>query len=281
LLATWGSGLGLDVTRCNNEARMRFVLLIGIWLAMGLVSAQSTAADDVNWKAFLQWLNAQPPNSKPADLVNPYRDKLLRDGVPEREVTRRMEMIWWGCYHRPDGVGPFWSKIFGGDHPIFSEQPTALVVSAIEGRKPGRALDFGMGQGRNAVFLALQGWDVTGFDPAEEAVRIANKNAEGAGVKIHGVVARDDQFDFGTAQWDLIVVTYVRDLTAHDAAIFQRALKSAGIVVYENGSSPGNEVLKAFLGFRIVHYEDVEAVSDWNREGKQLVQRLIAEKRAK
>ena len=30
--------------------------------------------------------------------------------------------------------------------------------------KPGTALDVGMGQGRNALFLARQGWDVTGFD---------------------------------------------------------------------------------------------------------------------
>jgi 2-polyprenyl-3-methyl-5-hydroxy-6-metoxy-1,4-benzoquinol methylase len=41
-----------------------------------------------------------------------------------------------------------------------------------------------MGQGRNAVFLAQQGWDVTGFDPSEEAVRIANRNAASVGVKI-------------------------------------------------------------------------------------------------
>jgi 2-polyprenyl-3-methyl-5-hydroxy-6-metoxy-1,4-benzoquinol methylase len=260
---------------------MRRVLLIGICLAIGLAPAQRTADDEANWKSFLEWLNAQPPNSKPADLINPYREKLVRDGILEREVDRRMEAIWWGCYHRPDGVGPFWSKIFGGNKPIFTEQPNALVVSAVEGRKPGKALDFGMGQGRNAVFLALQGWEVTGFDPAQEATRIANKNAAAAGVKIRTIVARDDQFDFGTAQWDMIIVTYVRDLTADDAVAFQRALKPGGIVVYENGSSPNNEVLKAFLGFRIVRYEDVEAISDWNREGKLPVQRLIAEKRTK
>jgi len=249
--------------------------------AAGLVIAQSTSSDESNWSAFLVWLKAQPPNSKPSGLINPYRYKLLRDGVPEAEVNHRMEMIWSGCYHRPDGVGVFWSKIFGGNQPIFSEQPNGLLVSAIQDRKPGRALDFGMGQGRNTVFLAMQGWDVTGFDPAEEAIRIANRNAAGARVKIHTVVARDDQFDFGTAQWDLIVVTYVRDLTAHDAAVFDRALKPGGIVVYENGSSPGNEVLKAFLGFRIARFEDVEAFSDWNRNDKHLVQRLIAEKPAK
>src|SRR5580658_5345379 len=189
--------------------------IIWTFLAMGLVFGQSTGADEANWKVFLEWLKAQPPNSKPADLINPYRDKLLHDGVPEAEVRRRMEIIWTGCYNRPDGVGLFWSKIFGGDKPIFTEQPNALLVSAIQGRKPGRALDFGMGQGRNAVFLAQQGWDVTGFDPAEEAVRIAKQNAARVGVKIRAIVARDDQFDFGVAQWDLIVVTYVRDLTAN------------------------------------------------------------------
>jgi 2-polyprenyl-3-methyl-5-hydroxy-6-metoxy-1,4-benzoquinol methylase len=251
-------------------------VLIWTFVAIGLVLGQSATNDEANWKAFLGWLKAQPPNSKPADLINPYRDKLLREGVREPEVNRRMELIWSGCYHRPDGVGVFWSKIFGGDKPIFTEQPNAVLVSAIQGLKPGRALDFGMGQGRNAVFLAQQGWDVTGFDPAEEAVRIANRNAAGIGVKIRTIVARDDQFDFGTAQWDLIVVTYVRDLTAHDAALFQRALKPGGMVVYENGSSPDNAVLHAFLGFQIVRFEDVEAIADWNREEKHRVQRMIA-----
>jgi predicted O-methyltransferase YrrM len=173
-------------------------------------------------------------------------------------------------------VGPFWSKIFAGDKPIFTEQPNALLVTAIQGRKPGRALDFGMGQGRNAVFLAQQGWDVTGFDPAEQAVRIANKNAASVGVRIRAIVARDDQFDFGAAQWDLIVVTYVRDLTPHDAAVFRRALRPGGIVVYENGSSPDNGVLRAFLGFQIMRFEDVDAIADWNRDEKHRVQKMIA-----
>ncbi len=48
--------------------------------------------------------------------------------------------------------------------PGFSTNANALLVSAVTGRKPGRALDVGMGQGRNAVFLAVEGWNVTGFD---------------------------------------------------------------------------------------------------------------------
>jgi len=92
--------------------------LIGMLLVVGLIGQTS---DQANWKAFLVWLKAQPPNSKPADLINPYRDKLTRQGVQEPELSRQMDLIWSGSYHRPDGVGPFWSKIFGGDKPIFTE----------------------------------------------------------------------------------------------------------------------------------------------------------------
>jgi 2-polyprenyl-3-methyl-5-hydroxy-6-metoxy-1,4-benzoquinol methylase len=49
---------------------------------------------------------------------------------------------------------------------------------------PGRALDVGISQGRNAIFLAQHGWKVTGFDPAEKAVALAQKRAVLAGVSI-------------------------------------------------------------------------------------------------
>jgi tellurite methyltransferase len=35
-----------------------------------------------------------------------------------------------------------------------------------------------MGQGRNALYLAQQGWNVTGFDPAEKAVAAAQEQAK-------------------------------------------------------------------------------------------------------
>src|SRR5262249_16353248 len=154
-------------------------------------------------------------------------------------------------FTRRKGVELLWNKVYAGNDPIFTAAPNALLVSAVAGRKPGRALDVGMGQGRNAVFLAAQGWDVTGFDPSDEAVRQARSNAEKAGVKLRAVVARDDEFDYGTAAWDLIVMTYVRDLTPNDAHVFWRALRPGGIVVYENGANQTNEVLKGFLEYRI------------------------------
>jgi SAM-dependent methyltransferase len=167
-------------------------------------------------------------------------------------------------FTRHKGVELLWNNVYASSDPIFVQTPTALVVSPVEGRSPGRALDVGMGQGRNSDFLAARGWEVTGFDPSDEGTRIARSNAEKGGVKLRAVVARDDDFDYGSNQWDLIVVTYVRDPNSDDAKRFWQALKPGGIVIYGNGSDEHNDVLRSFLDFRIVHFEDVMATPDWN-----------------
>ncbi len=65
-----------------------------------------------------------------------------------------------------------------------------------------------MGQGRNTVFLATQGWDVTGYDITDTGLEAARGAAQKAGVRIKTVYASHDDFDFGRDQWDLIVMTY-------------------------------------------------------------------------
>ena len=54
----------------------------------------------------------------------------------------------------------------GKEGNIFSRRPNAFLVEATRGRKPGKVLDVGTGQGRNSLYLAQHGWAVTGFDPA-------------------------------------------------------------------------------------------------------------------
>jgi len=253
-------------------------LWIVAFLLVAALPGRPAESDQEIWDTFVHWLQAQPPNSKPGELFAAYRAEEIRQGVPDDVARHRMAVISDFFAARRKGTEVLWDKVFAGDRPIFVETPTPLVVSAIENRKPGAALDVGMGQGRNSVYLAGRGWNVTGFDPSEEAVRIARSSAGKAGVTMHAVVARDDEFDYGTERWNLIVVTYVKDLTADDARIFWRALKPGGIVVYVNGAGENNAVLKAFLGFRIVRFEDVETNAEWNPERKTREQHLIAEK---
>jgi 2-polyprenyl-3-methyl-5-hydroxy-6-metoxy-1,4-benzoquinol methylase len=248
-------------------------------LALLFFSAIAIAqpSDTQVWTDFTTWLQRQQPNSKPGELIGHYRENLLKQGLSKDETARRMSAISDSIFTRRKGVETLWDKVYAGSDPIFIQTPSALVMSAIPERKPGKALDIGMGQGRNSVYLAAQGWDVTGFDPSQEGVRIAQSNAAKTGVKIRALIARDDEFDYGSAQWDLIVMTYVRDLTANDARVFSKALKPGGIVVYENGADNDNSVLRAFLGFQIVHFEDIETTSEWNPQRKSRVQRLIAQ----
>jgi SAM-dependent methyltransferase len=146
-----------------------------------------------------------------------------------------------------------------------------------------------MGQGRNAIYLAQQGWAVTGFDPADKAVAQANATAAKLGVKLNTVVQGSEDFDFGENRWDLIVLSYVGVRDVVDQVV--RALKPGGIVVIEgfhrdvtrNRPVGGavvfdtNELLTLFSKLRVLRYEDADATSDFGGGGSRAV-RLCAMK---
>jgi 2-polyprenyl-3-methyl-5-hydroxy-6-metoxy-1,4-benzoquinol methylase len=173
----------------------------------------------------------------------------------------------------------YWNKVYRATPSVFVHRPTALLVRAIKGRPPGKALDIGMGQGRNSIFLAQQGWEVTGFDPSDEGVRQAQEQAHQQGLHLRTLVAREEDFDLGVGQWDLIVMTYVRRLRAGDADRFARALRPRGIFLYENNNvGKQNEILHDFLAWRILDFEDVDTHADWHPERILRVERFIAER---
>src|SRR5262245_43630304 len=58
----------------------------------------------------------------------------------------------------------FYDKVYSSQPEFFSAAPNAFLVRIMSDRRPGTALDVGMGQGRNAIWLAERGWNVTGFD---------------------------------------------------------------------------------------------------------------------
>jgi 2-polyprenyl-3-methyl-5-hydroxy-6-metoxy-1,4-benzoquinol methylase len=166
----------------------------------------------------------------------------------------------------------YWDRAYSDPSLVFSTAPNAFLTEVVKGLKPGRALDIGIGQGRNSVYLAKLGWDVCGFDISERGMELARKSAAAAGVKITTIRASLDDFDYGVGQWDLIVATYEGVSWLEAAA---KGLKPGGFIVVEGYSKhpqapPGaawgpNELLKLFMdqNLHVVRYEDVEAESDW------------------
>src|SRR5262245_4000274 len=90
---------------------------------------------------------------------------------------------WWRLAHaqRVTGTaadeGAFWSERYRAGTG-FNLKPNRLLVEAVKEVKPGLALDVGMGQGRNALYLAQQGWEVTGIDLAGEGIRKAREQGK-------------------------------------------------------------------------------------------------------
>ena len=182
-----------------------------------------------------------------------------------------------------------YSKREGKEH-----QFNKFLAQTVKGRKPGTALDIGMGQGRNSLFLAALGWQVTGFDISEVGVKQAQAEAAKRGLKIDAKVGDVDKFDYGKARWDLVLGLYMHEYLARNAGKVVASLKPGGLLVVEaihrdigkndmRGERYGyrdNELLKLFGALRVRHYEDTVAQADWDRSGGKPVPvvRLLADK---
>ena len=131
----------------------------------------------------------------------------------------------------PDDDRAVWNRVYTYDTARLAPYPNRFVAEIVQGRKPGRALDVGMGQGRNSLFLARLGWDVTGVDVSDKAIDLAHQEATRLGLKINCVVADIAAFDVGKAKWDLIVGVYMGRLILFQAAALTQGLNSGGLLV--------------------------------------------------
>jgi SAM-dependent methyltransferase len=149
-----------------------------------------------------------------------------------------------------------------------------------------------MGEGRNAVYLASKGWDVTGLDVSDEALRQANARATAAGVRIRVFCEDSEKFDYGREQWNLIVFAYAF-APIRDMAYVRRirdSLKPGGVVVFEHfirapgvwdiPGTPGlGQLPRLFTGFEIRRYEETKAEGDWLFGRRAPLARLVAVRR--
>jgi SAM-dependent methyltransferase len=276
-----------------SRQRVGFIAsLIVCAIAIANPLAQTQQSDDQVWSGFLAYLKQAPPLNGPLEALQGFEKSLVAKGVPREEATRQFGVVKRLISVRADWWPLMFDRIYTSDRPNFSQNPSTVLVEAIEGVTPGRALDVAMGQGRNALFLAQRGWAVTGFDVSNEGLNAARVNAKKTGLSLTALRSSIEDFDYGDGQWDLIALIYVPN-SAHEGAAMARllrALKPGGLLVIESfasdrQSAPRRPVdidpatLKASLtGFDVVRFEDGEAVSEWDPQPTRLC-RVIARKR--
>jgi 2-polyprenyl-3-methyl-5-hydroxy-6-metoxy-1,4-benzoquinol methylase len=81
-----------------------------------------------------------------------------------------------------DDPQEFWEQFYGEREQVWSGRPNVVLVEEVEGMTPGTALDLGCGEGADSIWLAGQGWRVTGTDISQVALDRAAAHADDAGV---------------------------------------------------------------------------------------------------
>ncbi len=184
----------------------------------------------------------------------------------------------------PESPSAAWDHIFH-NAVGFNHEPNRLLTTAVVGITPGSALDIATGQGRNALYLAAHGWQVTGVDISDEGLGQAREAAHSAGLQAEMVHADVTTYDLGTDRWDLVTLIYA-PAALNRLPDIRRAVRPGGRIVYEYFAPDGpkdhapaaGELEKEFAGWEIIRDEEVEDVPDWVKDRAKLV-RFVARKK--
>ena len=130
-----------------NNVRASIAVTLAAVLLMAAVAAAQVAEFDF-YPEFRRWLAANAaatPRTAPIEeRLQQYREKLRSEGIAATEIDRRIALIQT---RRQELENDFWNRFFTVETPSFNTHPDAFLVSVAEKRKPGKALDVGMGRG--------------------------------------------------------------------------------------------------------------------------------------
>ncbi|AXB45178.1 class I SAM-dependent methyltransferase [Amycolatopsis albispora] len=110
----------------------------------------------------------------------------------------------------------FWEGFYA-EREVWSGKPNALLVREVAELRPGTALDLGCGEGADVVWLASQGWRVTGVDVSATALKRAAAHAAEAGVADRVEWQRHDlSVSFPDGEFDLVCASFLHSPVAGD-----------------------------------------------------------------
>ena len=163
-----------------------------------------------------------------------------------------------------------WNEKYDTEVYLFGEKPIPFLVNNVDILSKGKTLDVAMGEGRNGVYLATQGFDVTGLDISEKGLEKAHALAAKNNVTIQTKVVDLENVELEPNSYDLIICTYFMDRKLYKK--FYEALKPGGMVLVETYNIDylkyrrfnakwalnTNELLDIFKGMRVLRYQDYD-----------------------
>jgi len=132
-----------------------------------------------------------------------------------------------------------WNERYSNEAFAYGEEPNQYLKAQLEKLPVGSILFPAEGEGRNAVFAAQLGWDVSAFDISQEGQKKANLLAEKKGVAIDYQVGPLEGLNFEDEQFDAIALIYAHFPAKIKSAYHQKLdtlLKKGGTIIFESFS---------------------------------------------
>jgi 2-polyprenyl-3-methyl-5-hydroxy-6-metoxy-1,4-benzoquinol methylase len=131
----------------------------------------------------------------------------------------------------------FWNERYSEENYVYGEEPNDFLKEHIQiFPKEAKILCLADGEGRNGVFLASNGFDVSSVDLSEAGKSKALKLAGKKGVAIDYDIADLNDYDMGVAKWDGIISIFSHTPSAVRRRVLsavKQALKPGGIFLLE------------------------------------------------
>jgi len=176
-----------------------------------------------------------------------------------------------------------WDKYYNMEDFLYGTEPIPFLKDNISLLPKNKALDLAMGEGRNGVYLATQGFDVLGLDISPIGLNKAQQLAKHFNTTIQTRVVDLENYQLEKNSYDVIICTYYmqRDLFNQIKA----SLKPGGMVLIETFNSDylkysrfpkkyllkHNELLEIFKDFKVIRYQMYD-------DGKEAFSSIIAQK---
>jgi 2-polyprenyl-3-methyl-5-hydroxy-6-metoxy-1,4-benzoquinol methylase len=146
-----------------------------------------------------------------------------------------------------------WDERYSGEEYAYGTKPNTFLEENVHHIPKGKILSLAEGEGRNAVFLAQQGYAVTAVDGSIAGLNKAQKLAKENGVVIEFIHADLADYDLGENQWDGIVSIFVPLPSTLRKQLYKKVeagLKPNGVFLLEaytpeqlkHGTGGGNSV---------------------------------------
>lgn len=129
-----------------------------------------------------------------------------------------------------------WDERYSNDEFAYGTQPNNYLRDQLQKLETGSILFPAEGEGRNAVFAAQLGWNVSAFDISTEGKNKALLLAENNNIKIDYQVGELQNLDFKKEQFDVIALIYAHfpaDIKSFLHKMLDQYLCKDGFIIFE------------------------------------------------